>query len=313
MKKYINLSVSSIIIILSLFVGVVSHAEEEAEETTSNTATVSNTPVACTMDAKLCPDGSYVGRVGPNCEFAKCPEPREVKTRANIEARNALRVENKEKRDEVKNEIKNLSAENKAKLEAMITSVKEQREEFKANLEVKKEEAKTKMAEMKEKLKTDLNVIKDEKKKTSAEKIVTSLQALNVKLTTNLSAKVDQIENVLVSIQSRITKGEEKGLDVTSVKAEVEKAKIAIENARKAISTQTSKTYEVKVTSESTLKTEMQALRDLFNKDIKIVRDQVKLAHTAVKNVATSLAKIPKINDEVETEVEVNNTTSVNQ
>lgn len=31
-------------------------------------------PTACTMDAKQCPDGSYVGRVGPNCEFEKCPE-----------------------------------------------------------------------------------------------------------------------------------------------------------------------------------------------------------------------------------------------
>ncbi|MEK7639282.1 MAG: hypothetical protein AAB388_03935 [Patescibacteria group bacterium] len=30
-------------------------------------------PVACTMDAKVCPDGSYVGRVAPNCEFAACP------------------------------------------------------------------------------------------------------------------------------------------------------------------------------------------------------------------------------------------------
>lgn len=29
--------------------------------------------VACTMDAKLCPDGSAVGRQGPNCEFAPCP------------------------------------------------------------------------------------------------------------------------------------------------------------------------------------------------------------------------------------------------
>lgn len=26
-------------------------------------------PIACTMDAKQCPDGSYVGRSGPNCEF----------------------------------------------------------------------------------------------------------------------------------------------------------------------------------------------------------------------------------------------------
>ncbi len=29
--------------------------------------------VFCTMDAKLCPDGSSVGRGGPNCEFAPCP------------------------------------------------------------------------------------------------------------------------------------------------------------------------------------------------------------------------------------------------
>jgi hypothetical protein len=31
-------------------------------------------PVACTMEAKICPDGSSVGRVGPNCEFAPCPD-----------------------------------------------------------------------------------------------------------------------------------------------------------------------------------------------------------------------------------------------
>lgn len=35
---------------------------------------VPKTPaVACTMDAKVCADGSAVGRVGPSCEFAKCP------------------------------------------------------------------------------------------------------------------------------------------------------------------------------------------------------------------------------------------------
>jgi len=38
-----------------------------------NITPIGNTPVACTMDAKMCPDGSYVGRIGPNCEFAKCP------------------------------------------------------------------------------------------------------------------------------------------------------------------------------------------------------------------------------------------------
>ena len=37
-------------------------------------------PVACTMDAKICPDGSAVGRIAPDCEFAACPaeEPEPV-------------------------------------------------------------------------------------------------------------------------------------------------------------------------------------------------------------------------------------------
>jgi hypothetical protein len=30
-------------------------------------------PIACSADAKACPDGSYVERVGPNCEFEPCP------------------------------------------------------------------------------------------------------------------------------------------------------------------------------------------------------------------------------------------------
>ena len=30
-------------------------------------------PVACTQEAKICPDGTSVGRTGPNCEFASCP------------------------------------------------------------------------------------------------------------------------------------------------------------------------------------------------------------------------------------------------
>ncbi len=30
--------------------------------------------IACTMEAKICPDGSYVGRSGPMCEFSKCPD-----------------------------------------------------------------------------------------------------------------------------------------------------------------------------------------------------------------------------------------------
>jgi len=39
------------------------HIKEEPEQ------------VSCTQEAMLCPDGSYVGRTGPDCEFAVCPIP----------------------------------------------------------------------------------------------------------------------------------------------------------------------------------------------------------------------------------------------
>ncbi len=43
--------------------------------------------VACTMDAKVCPDGSYVGRVAPDCSFARCPGPTQEPTGCDKEYR----------------------------------------------------------------------------------------------------------------------------------------------------------------------------------------------------------------------------------
>lgn len=39
----------------------------------SPTAIVPDASIACTEEAKLCPDGSFVGRTGPECEFTVCP------------------------------------------------------------------------------------------------------------------------------------------------------------------------------------------------------------------------------------------------
>ncbi|MBU1256035.1 GerMN domain-containing protein, partial [Patescibacteria group bacterium] len=35
--------------------------------------------IVCTMDAKLCSDGSYVSRIAPKCDFMACPETRIIK------------------------------------------------------------------------------------------------------------------------------------------------------------------------------------------------------------------------------------------
>ena len=37
-----------------------------------------NKKVLCTQEVKLCPDGSFVGRTGPTCAFAPCPDSSEL-------------------------------------------------------------------------------------------------------------------------------------------------------------------------------------------------------------------------------------------
>jgi hypothetical protein len=57
------------------YVGACGNAVRPAEEPPVPPPSLGNgtQPVGCTSEAKVCPDGSAVGRTGPNCEFAACP------------------------------------------------------------------------------------------------------------------------------------------------------------------------------------------------------------------------------------------------
>lgn len=318
MNKKIKFSASFIIILLS-FISVYSTSAEEDVNKTNDRS------VACTMDAKLCPDGTSVGRTGPDCKFI-CPGLNEGMKRGGEikdkfkEVKGQMEVKKEDvqnKREEVKNEVEKIKTEleqkreeNKTKMETLVESAKLKREEMKKEFELKKEEVKNKIQEVKLTFKDDIKKIKDENKQISAEKIFTTIQELNTKITTSLSAKLDQIENSLISVESRITKAENAGIDTTLAKGQVEKAKLAITTAREAVLVQSSKVYEVNITDEIALKAEMKKLRDTFKTDINAVNVKIKNAHIAVRTVATSLAKIPKIDDENETKVENNNTTT---
>lgn len=57
-----------ILIVVLFFIGIAFVAYKSLSDKANP-----DTEVACTLDAKVCPDGTLVGRVGPNCEFAPCP------------------------------------------------------------------------------------------------------------------------------------------------------------------------------------------------------------------------------------------------
>lgn len=66
----------SIVLVIGVVAAVLMFKNKEAiapENGSTSSPQPSETVVFCTQDAKACPDGSYVGRQGPNCEFAPCP------------------------------------------------------------------------------------------------------------------------------------------------------------------------------------------------------------------------------------------------
>ncbi|MBX4209290.1 hypothetical protein KW799_01140 [Candidatus Parcubacteria bacterium] len=63
MKTILIVIIALIIVILGVYL----------YKATVNPSNTGKETVYCTLDAKLCPDGSYVGRTGPKCEFAQCP------------------------------------------------------------------------------------------------------------------------------------------------------------------------------------------------------------------------------------------------
>jgi len=67
--KFMNQKGISSIVIILIIVGVLIIAGGVWYQQTQK-----EKPVTCIQDAKLCPDGSYVSRTGPNCEFVACPE-----------------------------------------------------------------------------------------------------------------------------------------------------------------------------------------------------------------------------------------------
>jgi|GEM_PF-7030809 len=70
MKK---LFLGIVIFLVVLGVGAVSYYAGSLKSRDSVGVPNTPEPVVCTLDAKECPDGSFVGRVPPNCEFAPCP------------------------------------------------------------------------------------------------------------------------------------------------------------------------------------------------------------------------------------------------
>ncbi|TSC90604.1 MAG: hypothetical protein G01um10142_351 [Parcubacteria group bacterium Gr01-1014_2] len=226
----------------------------------------------------------------------------EIKSRLN-EGVQQFRQNVKTERTELKTEVQNLRTINKEELEKrreeLKNSAEEKREEFKNRMKEVREKAKeqieAKRAEMKERLQT----IRDEHKKKIAERLEKQLNELNERMMDHFSSVLDKLEKALVNIESRTDKAQARGWNVSAVRIMIFAAENAITEARKAVEDQSAKTYTPIISgNEEGLKPEVGQTRQTLHRDLVAVRGKVRLAYEAVRKVATTLAQVPRIDED---------------
>ena len=70
-KVVIAFSVASAVVVLGVTIAGVTLVQRAVRQAAAQPPV--SEPVFCDQEAKQCPDGSYIGRTGPKCEFAVCP------------------------------------------------------------------------------------------------------------------------------------------------------------------------------------------------------------------------------------------------
>ena len=180
--------------------------------------------VDCTADAKQCPDGSYVGRSGPNCEFKTCPTET---TDPNMDARQVAQQEALQKRQET--------------LEAKKEALAEAREENGTSTEFRQTQIEEKRQKIQNTI-TDRRAQLDER----AQERITKLSA---GISYRMEAVITRFSNIISRIESRIIKSNALGIDTTKANNALASAKLSVEAATEEISNIDIIVYEA-ITSE---------------------------------------------------------------
>jgi len=193
--------------------------------------------VNCTMDAFLCPDGTWVGRTGPLCQFV-CPG------------------------EEIEEEKE--AKENTYRIDNILEKIKNKREDFK----LKFDRANSGLLNISDSPVFGIEKIGDINKRNAVLKIINGIQELNTKYVESLSLYVNKIEDILAKVDVKI--GEKKeALEDTIL---LEEKSIALNNKidliREEIIKQAKTHYTMAITDENLIKDDITAIRDGFKENI---------------------------------------------
>lgn len=156
---------------------------------------------------------------------------------------------------------------------------------LKADFQKRKEDAMTEF-------KANLQKIKDTRKQTVVTNVNDRIGNRNTLWVSHWNEVTKRLTTILDKIQTRSTEAAASGKDVTSVTTAITAARSAISAAQAAIDTQSTKTYTIAISSETTLGSDVKATISAFQTDVKNV---ISLLNTARRAVETAFQAIKTV------------------
>lgn len=182
--------------------------------------------------------------------------------------------------------------------ERVRSEIMEMRDDFKTRMDAEKAELQGEIQDKREALRAQLQKVKDERRREVVERIDVRLDELNARMLDHFSNVLDRLEDVLERIASRADKAEGRGLDVSTVRTAITDALSSITSARSAVQVQAGNTCIVTVTTENNLRVDIGKARKCLHDNLTVVREAVKAAKEAVRRAATTLAQIPRVDED---------------
>lgn len=157
---------------------------------------------------------------------------------------------------------------------------------------------------LKMQLQDRVNNIKDETKQKIVEKLSERLSMMNENWTHHWSNVLERLNLILDKIETRVEKLGGQGKDTTAVMQQINYAQTAINTAQTAVDAQAEKDYAFEISSETNVRSEVQATITQFKKDARMVLEKIKSARENVRLALVQMGQLTGERVEVQKEAE---------
>ena len=148
------------------------------------------------------------------------------------------------------------------------------------------------ITEIKDKFEKRIATIKDKSKRETASKLQDTFQKLNQRLSSFFLDSVDRLTSLTDDIEAQANIVKDSGKNIDDITALIKKARTAITALKTAATDQQTKVYDIKIQSDTTLRSDFKKKRQQFGADIQALRDAAQTARVAVRKAASALAEI---------------------